>query len=67
MPHLEEDVSESIMKHELFYKAIPKGGKKHSYGLTTDDSTQAVAEIYNMINWREWIDWGKKDIFNRRI
>lgn len=50
MPHLEEDVSESIMKHELFYKAIPKGGKKHFYGLTTDDSTQAVAEIYNMIN-----------------
>ena len=39
MPHLEEDVSESIMKHELFYKAIPKVGKKHSYGLTTDDSS----------------------------
>ena len=49
MPHLEEDDSESIMKHELFYKAIPKGGKKHSYGLPTDDSTQAVAEIYTVI------------------
>lgn len=59
MPHLEEDVSEAIMKHELFYKAIRKGGGEHSYGLLSDESTEAMAENYKTFDLGS--DWTEEE------
>lgn len=61
-PHLDEDVSESIMRHELFYKAILKGGGKHSYGLLREDSVEALTENYLTMDMEQ--NWTEEETLN---